>query len=449
MDEAIRLQRYLSQCGVAARRKAEELITSGVVSVNGQRVTELGTKVVPGRDRVSVRGEAVYPEEPFYVLLNKPKGCLTAVTDPENRPTVMEYLHGLPARVVPVGRLDFYSEGVLLLTNDGDLSARLQSPRHHVEKTYHVKVRDQVTERHLEVLRQGVRLEDGTVTRPAQIDMLGGTKSRHDWLVITLTEGKSRQIHRMLGVLGYTVMKLQRVAFGGLTFHGLRVGDARELTQAEVNDLRELVGLPKDTVARGKWTSRREETERARRSRARARVGMSGGRDGGRDFRTGGRGRDGGYGGRDGGRDRGYGGRDGGRDRGFGGRDGDYGGRDGGRDGGYGGRDGGRERGFGGRDGGRDRGHGGRDGGRDGGYGGRGRDGASGGPRGPGGGRGDGPRGRSGGPGGGRGDGPRGRSGGPGGGGPGGKRGGPSRGGPRPSARPKKGGGPSRGGSSR
>jgi 23S rRNA pseudouridine2605 synthase len=278
MDEGIRLQRYLSQCGIAARRKAEELIESGAVTVNGQRVTELGTKVVPGKDRVTVDGEAVYPEDLFYVLLNKPKGCLTAVSDPEGRPTVMEFLPNVPVHVAPVGRLDFYSEGVLLLTNDGELSARLQSPAHHVEKTYHVKIRDQITARHIEALRQGVRLDDGAVTRPAQVDVLTGTKSKHHWLVITLIEGKSRQIHRMVGALGYQVMKLQRVAYGGLTFHGLRVGDARELTQAEVNSLRELVGLPKDTVARGKWSARREDTDLARRALARARTRTASGR---------------------------------------------------------------------------------------------------------------------------------------------------------------------------
>jgi 23S rRNA pseudouridine2605 synthase len=272
MDEGIRLQRYLSQCGIAARRKAEELIESGAVTVNGQRVTELGTKVVPGQDRVAVNGETVYPEELFYVLLNKPKGCLTAVSDPENRPTVMEYLPNVPVHVAPVGRLDFYSEGVLLLTNDGELSARLQSPKHHIEKTYHVKVHGRVTPRHLEALRLGIRLEDGTVTRPAQVDLLTGTKSKHDWLVITLIEGKSRQIHRMVGALGYQVMKLQRVAYGGLNYHGLRVGDARELTQVEVNSLREVVGLPKDTVARGKWSARREDTELSRRALARTRT---------------------------------------------------------------------------------------------------------------------------------------------------------------------------------
>ena len=268
---AIRLQRYLSQAGVAARRKAEDLITAGAVTVNGTVITKLGSKVIPGKDRVTVDGKAVYPQELFYAVLNKPKGCITAVSDPEGRATVMEYLHKVPVTIAPVGRLDFYSEGVLLLTNDGDLSARLQSPKYHIEKTYHVKIRGRVPENHLQILRDGVTLDDGTHTRPAQVDPLRA-KSRHDWLVVTLTEGKSRQIHRMLDALGYTVLKIQRVAYSGITFHGLRVGDARELTQVEVNELRAAVGLAKSTVSRGKWSSRREATDLGRRARARARA---------------------------------------------------------------------------------------------------------------------------------------------------------------------------------
>jgi 23S rRNA pseudouridine2605 synthase len=264
----MRLQRYLSQAGVAARRKAEELITEGAVTVNGKVVTVLGTKIEPGVDRICVDGKAVYAKELLYVLLNKPKGCITSVADPEGRLTVMDYLYNLPVKVVPVGRLDFNSEGVLLLTNDGDLAARLQSPDYHVEKTYHVKVRGRLSDAHVEVLRRGVRIGSHTTTRPAQVDRLR-SKSSHDWLVITLTEGKSRQIHRMLDALGHVMLKLQRVAFAGLTFHGLRVGDARELTQTEVNQLRVLVNLPKTTVARGKWAAKREQSELARRARIR------------------------------------------------------------------------------------------------------------------------------------------------------------------------------------
>ena len=272
MQQRVRLQRYLSQAGVAARRKAEQLIVAGRVKVNGQVVRGLGTTVDPDSDRVQVDGEAVHPAELFYAVLNKPKGCITAVSDPQGRRTVMEYLPNLPVPIAPVGRLDFYSEGVLLLTNDGELSAALQSPRTHAEKTYHVKIRGRVKENHLEAMRRGVRLEDGTVTREAEVDRLR-SESRHEWLVITLTEGKSRQIHRMAEAFGYQVLKIQRVAFAGIDFHGLRVGDARELSQAEVNALREVAGLARDprAVARGKWRARREDTELARRAKDRER----------------------------------------------------------------------------------------------------------------------------------------------------------------------------------
>ena len=270
----VRLQRYLSQAGVAARRKAEQLITAGRVKVNGRVVRQLGTTVDPDTARVTVDDQAVHPQELFYCVLNKPKGSITAVSDPENRRTVMEYLPNLPVPVAPVGRLDYYSEGVLLLTNDGELSAALQAPRTHVEKTYHVKLRGRIKDAHIEAMRRGVRLDDGRVTRPAQVDRLGGAKSKHDWLVITLTEGRSRQIHRMAEALGYQVLKLQRVAFGTIDFHGLRVGDARELTQAEVSELYRLVGLPKNprASARGRWRARREDTDEARRARDRARA---------------------------------------------------------------------------------------------------------------------------------------------------------------------------------
>src|SRR3984885_7115057 len=140
MTEPVRLQRYLAAAGVAARRKAEQLITAGRVKVNGKIVTVLGTKIDPDNDSITVDGEAVVALDHFYVLLNKPKACITAVSDDRGRPTVMDYLPNLPVPVKPVGRLDFYTEGVLLLTNDGELAARLLAPASHVPKTYHVKI---------------------------------------------------------------------------------------------------------------------------------------------------------------------------------------------------------------------------------------------------------------------------------------------------------------------
>jgi 23S rRNA pseudouridine2605 synthase len=280
----MRLQRFLSQAGVAARRKAEELITAGRVRVNGVVVDRLGSKVDPATDRVQVDGQPVAREELFYVLLNKPKGCLTTLYDPAGRPTVMDYLPNLPVKVAPVGRLDFNTEGVLLLTNDGELSAALQAARTHAEKTYHVKLRGSIGEAAIDRLRRGVRLDPSTPagrggpalrtgfggrTMPAKVDRIGGSRSSHDWLVITLVEGKTRQIHRMLDAVGLAVAKIQRVAFAGLTFHGLRVGDARELTHAEVARLRELAGLGPDAraIARGHWEARREQSDEPRRVR--------------------------------------------------------------------------------------------------------------------------------------------------------------------------------------
>jgi 23S rRNA pseudouridine2605 synthase len=271
MATSVRLQRYLAAAGVAARRKAEELITAGRVMVNGEVVTVLGTKIDPDRDSVTVDGEAVVALDHFYVLFNKPKGCITAVTDDRGRPTVMDYLPNLPVPVKPVGRLDFYSEGVLLLTNDGELAARLLAPASHVPKTYHVKIHGQLDQQHLRKLREGIELDDGTVTMPAEVNTLPG-ESKHTWLAITIHEGKHRQIHRMIEALGFRVDKLQRVAFANLTFHGLRVGDARELTQQELNELRDMVGLDHSAVARGRWQSKREETDIQRRARAKARA---------------------------------------------------------------------------------------------------------------------------------------------------------------------------------
>jgi 23S rRNA pseudouridine2605 synthase len=271
----MRLQRYLAAAGIAARRKAEQLITAGRVTVNGVTARVLGTKIDPERDQVQVDGQAVVALDKFYVLLNKPKACITAVTDDRGRPTVMDYLPNLPVPVKPVGRLDFYSEGVLLLTNDGELAARLLAPASHVPKTYHVKVHAKLADGDLKALRNGVRLDDGSTTLPADVTVLPG-ESKHTWLAITIYEGKHRQIHRMLEALGHRVDKLQRVAFANLTFHDLRVGDARELTQRELNELRDLVKLDHSAVARGTWRAQREATDIQRRARAKARAEAEG-----------------------------------------------------------------------------------------------------------------------------------------------------------------------------
>jgi 23S rRNA pseudouridine2605 synthase len=245
MADPMRLQRFLAQGGVASRRHCEKLITDGKVRVNGQVVTELGTKVDPDADKVVVDGRRILVERPAYLLLHKPRGYVTTADDPEGRPTVMELIRRRGERggqrLYPVGRLDFNTEGVLLLTNDGDLAFALMHPRHGIEKTYHAKLQGELTVPEIEQLRAGVTLDDGTVTRPAGVHVVGDT-GKHTWLEITLREGKNRQIHRMAESIGRRLLKLTRVAYAGLTVEGLRPGHWRPLSPAEVEALREAVG---------------------------------------------------------------------------------------------------------------------------------------------------------------------------------------------------------------
>jgi 23S rRNA pseudouridine2605 synthase len=250
MSEPIRLQKFLSMAGVAARRKAEVLISAGHVKVNGKVVTVLGTKVRPDNDRVEVDGKRIKGGAPklMYFLLNKPKACISTVSDPQGRKTVMDYLPpNLPVRVRPVGRLDYHTEGVLVLTNDGALHSALLSPRSKVEKTYHAKIKGLVTDETLTKWRKGVLLDNGRKTGPAQIDRLKPTGANatmlHTWLVITIMEGQSRQIHRSAAALGHEVLKLSRVSFAGLTYFGVRVGDCRPLSPEEILLLQEKAGL--------------------------------------------------------------------------------------------------------------------------------------------------------------------------------------------------------------
>jgi 23S rRNA pseudouridine2605 synthase len=249
MSEPIRLQKFLSQAGVAARRKAEVLISEGRVKVNNKVVTVLGTKVHPDRDRVEVDGQKVKGgNKLLYYLLNKPRGCVSTVSDPQGRKTVMDYLPPhLPVRVRPVGRLDYHTEGVLILTNDGALHSALLSPRSKVEKTYHAKIKGEVSDETLRKWRKGVKLDNGRETAAAQVDRLKASgpnaSSQHTWLVITITEGQSRQIHRTAAALGHEVLKLARVSFAGLTYFGVRVGDCRPLTPDEILHLQEMAGL--------------------------------------------------------------------------------------------------------------------------------------------------------------------------------------------------------------
>jgi 23S rRNA pseudouridine2605 synthase len=238
-----RLQKLLARAGLASRRAAEQLITSGAVKVNGQVVRELGAKADPARDRIEVDGRPVAREEPVYFVVNKPRGIVTTLQDPEGRPTLAELLQEIPARVYPVGRLDFHTSGALLVTNDGDLAQALLHPSRGVPKTYVAKLSLQAEPRMLDMLRSGVELDDGYRTAPAQVDVLR-VEDGKTWLEITITEGKNRQIHRMVEAVGARVMRLSRTHFAGLSTEDLRPGQVRPLSEDELMALRkEYLGI--------------------------------------------------------------------------------------------------------------------------------------------------------------------------------------------------------------
>jgi 23S rRNA pseudouridine2605 synthase len=237
-----RLQKIIAAAGIASRRKAEELISSGRVAVNGRTVTELGTKADPERDHIRVDGRLLHgPQRRIYVLLNKPKGYVTTVSDPEGRPTVMSLLGGIKSRVYPVGRLDYASEGLLLLTNDGDLAQQLMKAASHVPKTYLVKVSGQPSEEALRKLRSGVSIETDegrrVKTAPAKIRIV--REATNPWYEITLIEGRNRQIRRMFAQVGHQVEKIRRIRYGPLQLD-LPPGRYRQLTPQEVSRLRAL-----------------------------------------------------------------------------------------------------------------------------------------------------------------------------------------------------------------
>jgi pseudouridine synthase len=237
-----RLQKVIAHAGIVSRREAERLITEGRVAVNGCIVTQMGTKVDPARDKVKVDGRLVksFPGK-VYVLMNKPAGYVSTLKDPQERPVVTDLLDRINTRVFPVGRLDYDAEGVLLLTNDGELAHRLQHPRYGISRTYEVKVKDVPANSELSSLRKGVRLEDG-ITLPAKAKFLKKT-TKNCWLKITLYEGKNRQVKRMCAAIGHPVLKIKRVSLGPLSLGDVKRGTYRHLTRDEVKELYALVSL--------------------------------------------------------------------------------------------------------------------------------------------------------------------------------------------------------------
>ncbi len=247
-----RLQKIIAAAGLASRRHAEELIKSGLVSVNGQTVTELGSKADVAIDKIKVGNKLLRsPDRPVYLLLHKPKGYVTTASDPEGRPTVMDLVRGVTARVYPVGRLDYASEGLLLMTNDGELTQKLTHASSHVPKTYLVKVSGIPKEENLKKLRQGVVLRpmkaragdnkrpaDKVRTAPARITMF--KEGDNPWYEMTIIEGRNRQIRRMFEEIGHHVEKIKRVKYGPLELD-VEVGKYRSLKDAEVAKLRHAI----------------------------------------------------------------------------------------------------------------------------------------------------------------------------------------------------------------
>jgi 23S rRNA pseudouridine2605 synthase len=235
-----RLQKIIAHAGFASRREAETMIREGRVTLNGRVVTELGTKADPGRDHIKVDGKLITRAETHrYILLYKPKEVTSTVNDPEGRKTVVDLVRGIRERIYPVGRLDYQSEGLLLLTNDGDLAYQITHPRHGSVKTYHVKVRGVPDSRLIEKLQRGITIE-GKRTVPCEIERMK-TTARNDegnsWLEVRLREGRNQQIRRMFKAIGHPVMKLRRVAIGPIADPKLLPGEWRELTKQEVNML--------------------------------------------------------------------------------------------------------------------------------------------------------------------------------------------------------------------
>ena len=238
-----RLQKVIADAGLCSRRGAEKLIAEGRVTVNGQVADQPGLKVDPAHDRVSVDGRALPPPQRLhYYMFNKPAGFLTTLADPKGRPTIKAYIEGLPVRVYPVGRLDMDVEGLLILTNDGDLAKKLMHPSTKVTKTYWVKVKGHPDQEDLEKLRSGKLMLGDRPAAPAGAELvnkaLDKSGLRRAWLLLTLTEGRHHQVKRMCSAIGHPVIKLKRVAYGGLELGRLHREEIRPLSQQEINQLK-------------------------------------------------------------------------------------------------------------------------------------------------------------------------------------------------------------------
>ena len=256
-----RLQKIIAHAGFASRREAETMIREGRVTVNGRVVTELGSRADADRDHIKVDGKLITRAEPHrYILLYKPKEVMTTVEDPQGRRTVIDLIRGVRERIYPVGRLDFQSEGLVLLTNDGDLAFKVSHPKHGSVKTYHVKVRGVPQDRLIEKLERGITI-DGKRTLPCEIARMKTTGRTDDegnsWFEVRLREGRTQQIRKMFQAVGHPVSKLRRVAIGPISDPKLTPGVWRELTKSEVKQLATLKEPKAAKPAKPRRTSQR------------------------------------------------------------------------------------------------------------------------------------------------------------------------------------------------
>lgn len=233
-----RLQKFLAEAGIASRRKAEELISEGKVSVNGKIIKELGFKVNE-KDVIFYNGKRVIKEtKNIYILFNKPEGCVTTVKDQFGRKTVLDYIPNVNERIYPIGRLDYETSGLIILTNDGDLTYTLTHPKHNVEKTYIAKVEGQLTEEKIEMLRNGVLIDDRK-TYPAKVKIISENKA-YSVLEIKISEGRNRQVRKMCDAVGHSVVTLMRKSIGKIELEKLKKGEYRFLTTEEIEYLKKL-----------------------------------------------------------------------------------------------------------------------------------------------------------------------------------------------------------------
>ncbi len=236
MTGPIRLQKYLAQCGLASRRKAEQLIAEGLISVDGKVVTEMGISIIPGMNLVSFAGKQLKAkEELVYYLLNKPKGYVTTLSDPQGRPIVTSLVKEGGIRLFPVGRLDLDTEGALIMTNDGNLAQRIQHPSNETNKTYETLIKGCPTKKKITLLENGIQLE-GKITSPATLAILT-SKGQNCLVKITIHEGRKRQVKKMFSLIGHPVLHLKRIAYGKLTLGNLPVGSYRQLNPSDLKKI--------------------------------------------------------------------------------------------------------------------------------------------------------------------------------------------------------------------